>query len=134
CGVSIWCVVCAVTGLYEPSCRRPGGMRHTTAVSSVLVGGNGAREHTLCVGLRRSADVTGLFCAPGNAGIAALAENLPIKLDDIDGLVDAAVRLQGALVVVGPGAPLAAGLADRLRAVGIATFGPSAAAAQIESS
>lgn len=109
-------------------------MGHTTGVSSVLVVGNGSREHTLCWGLRRSAELTALFCAPGNAGTAALAENLPITLDDIDGLVEAAVRLRVDLVVVGPEAPLAAGLADRLRAAGLAVFGPSAAAAQIEAS
>jgi phosphoribosylamine--glycine ligase len=109
-------------------------MRHTTAVSSVLVVGNGAREHTLCAGLRQSADLALLYCAPGNAGTAALAENIPIALDNIDGLVDAAVRLQVDLVVVGPEAPLAAGLVDRLRAAGVAAFGPGAAAARIESS
>jgi phosphoribosylamine--glycine ligase len=103
-------------------------------VTSVLVVGNGAREHTLCWGLRRSDEVTTLFCAPGNAGTAALAKNLPIHLDDVDGLVGAAVRLQVDLVVVGPEAPLAAGLADRLRAAGLQVFGPSSAAAQIESS
>jgi phosphoribosylamine--glycine ligase len=109
-------------------------MRHTTGVTSVLVVGNGSREHTLCWRLRQNAELTALFCAPGNAGMAALAENLPLALDDIDGLVDAAVRLQVDLVVVGPEAPLAAGLADRLRAAGLPVFGPSGAAAQIESS
>jgi phosphoribosylamine--glycine ligase len=109
-------------------------MRHTDAMSSVLVVGNGAREHTLCWGLRRSADLSSLYCAPGNAGTAGLAENLPITLDDLDGLVSAAVDLNIDLVVVGPEAPLAAGLADRLRAAHVPVFGPDASAARIESS
>ena len=109
-------------------------MTHTCCVTSVLVVGNGAREHALCGGLRRSTDLSTLFCAPGNAGTATLAENLPIGVDNLDGLVDAALSLRVDLVLVGPEAPLAAGLADRLRAAGIATFGPSATAARVESS
>jgi phosphoribosylamine--glycine ligase len=109
-------------------------MGHTGTVTRVLVVGNGAREHALCWGLRRSRDLTALFCAPGNAGTATLAENLPIRLDDLDGLVGAAVERYVDLVVVGPEAPLAAGLADRLRADSVAVFGPSAEAARVEAS
>ena len=100
----------------------------------MLVVGNGAREHALCWGLRRSPRLSALLCAPGNAGTALLAHNLAVGLDDVEGLVDTARRHQVDLVVVGPEAPLAAGLADTLRAAGIATFGPSREAARIESS
>ena len=75
-----------------------------------------------------------LYCAPGNPGTAELAENLPIGTDKLDLLVSTAVDLAVDLVVVGPEAPLARGLADRLRAANKVVFGPSAAAARIESS
>jgi phosphoribosylamine--glycine ligase len=96
----------------------------------VLVVGGGGREHALCWCLARSAEV---FCAPGNPGTAASATNLPISPDD-PALLDAVRQHRIDLTVVGPEAPLAAGLADRLAAAGRAVFGPSAAAARIESS
>lgn len=99
-----------------------------------MIAGSGAREHALAWKLRQSPRLSALWCAPGNAGTGAVAENLPIAVDDLDGLVAAAQRLAVDLVVVGPEAPLAAGLADRLRAAGIAVVGPSRAAARIESS
>lgn len=98
----------------------------------VLVIGGGGREHALCWALARSA--AALFCAPGNAGTATLATNLPISADDHGALIDAAKRQTIDLVVVGPEAPLAAGLVDRLTAAGIKAFGPTAAAARIEAS
>ena len=99
-----------------------------------MIVGSGAREHALAWKLRQSPRLSALWCAPGNAGTGAVAENLPINVDDLDGLVAAAGRLQVDLVMVGPEAPLAAGLADRLRAAGIAVCGPSQAACRIESS
>lgn len=100
----------------------------------VLVVGGGGREHALCWAWRRDHPADRLYAAPGNAGTAGLATNLPIPTADIPGLVAAAREQQIEFVIVGPEAPLAAGLADALRAAGITTFGPSAAAAQIEAS
>lgn len=91
----------------------------------VLVIGGGAREHALCRSLSLDPDVTALHCAPGNAGIAEVAE-----LHQVDALDGAAVtalagRLGAELVVVGPEAPLVAGVADAVREAGIPVFGPS---------
>jgi phosphoribosylamine--glycine ligase len=105
----------------------------------VLVVGGGGREHALCWALRRDAaasasdDLT-LFATPGNPGTAELATNLPIAATAIDDLVDAVQQHDIALTIVGPEAPLAAGLVDRLRDAGRAVFGPTAAAARLESS
>ncbi len=100
----------------------------------ILVVGGGGREHALCWALARDAPEATLFAAPGNPGTAALATNLPIPATALDALVAAAREHRIDLVVVGPEAPLAAGLADRLRTAGRAVFGPSAAAARLESS
>ena len=105
----------------------------------VLVVGGGGREHALCWALRRDAasafsdDLT-LFAAPGNPGTGALATDLPIPATAVDHLVAAVLRHDIDVTIIGPEAPLAAGLADRLRDAGRAAFGPSAAAAQLESS
>ena len=105
----------------------------------VLVVGGGGREHALCWALRRDAasafsdDLT-LFAAPGNAGTGALATDLPIPATAVDHLVAAVLRHDIDVTIIGPEAPLAEGLADRLRDAGRAAFGPSAAAAQLESS
>ena len=99
-----------------------------------LVVGSGGREHALCWSLSGSPLVSALFCAPGNPGIADHAKCVSIRADDIDRLVALAGRERIDLVVVGPEAPLAAGLVDRLRASGIRAFGPTAAAARLESS
>ena len=98
-----------------------------------MVGGGG-REHALCHALRREDPGAVLYAAPGNPGTASLAQNLPIAADDLDRLADAADMLGIDMAVIGPEIPLAAGLADRLRAEGRAVVGPNAAAAQIESS
>ncbi|HEY1811680.1 MAG TPA: phosphoribosylamine--glycine ligase [Kofleriaceae bacterium] len=98
----------------------------------ILVIGSGGREHALV--WRLAAAGHELVAAPGNPGIAELARCEPVAIDDLDGLVALAQREAVALVVVGPEAPLVAGLADRLRAAGLATFGPGAAGAQLEGS
>lgn len=100
----------------------------------VLVVGSGGREHALCWAIARSPRCKKLYCAPGNAGIADLAECLAIKADDIDGIVKFAAENKIGLVVVGPEVPLVAGLVDRLAAAEIRAFGPSAAAAALEGS
>jgi phosphoribosylamine--glycine ligase len=100
----------------------------------VLVVGGGGREHALLWKLAQSPRVASLLCAPGNAGTAELAENLPVRATDVDGLVQAAQGQRVDLDVVGPEEPLARGLVDRLLAAGIRAFGPSQIAARIESS
>ena len=100
----------------------------------VLVVGSGSREHALAWKIARSPLVDGLFAAPGNPGIGKLATLVPIKADDVGRLVEFARAERIDLVVVGPEAPLVAGLVDRLAAAGILAFGPTAAAAEIEGS
>ncbi|MCE7005301.1 phosphoribosylamine--glycine ligase [Kibdelosporangium philippinense] len=100
----------------------------------VLVIGSGAREHALVLGLSRDPKVTALACAPGNAGIAAVAEQYGVSVADPVEVAALATRWKADLVVVGPEGPLVEGVADAVRAAGIACFGPSAAAAQIEGS
>jgi len=100
----------------------------------ILVVGGGAREHTLLWKLSQSAERPRLYCAPGNAGTALLAENVPLRADDVAGLTNWAADQAIDLTIVGPEAPLVAGLADALAARGLAVFGPTRAAAQIEAS
>jgi phosphoribosylamine--glycine ligase len=99
-----------------------------------LVVGSGGREHALVWSLSRGGSVDELHAAPGNPGIARLAHCHPVRADDHPAVVSLALELRIDLVVVGPEAPLVAGLADELRHRGIGVFGPSAAAAQIEGS
>jgi phosphoribosylamine--glycine ligase len=108
---------------------------YTPAMSlTILVVGNGAREHALCWRLAQSPSTGSLICAPGNPGTAEYAENVPVRVSDIEDLTDLAAERNVDLVVVGPEAPLAIGLADRLRRRQIPVIGPSQAAAQIETS
>jgi phosphoribosylamine---glycine ligase len=100
----------------------------------VLLVGSGAREHALAWGIARSPTLTELHAAPGNPGIASLGECHPVRASDGEGLLALAQTLSVELVIIGPEAPLVAGVADALRRVGIAVFGPSRAAAQIEGS
>ena len=100
----------------------------------ILVVGSGGREHAIAWRLAQDPEGHSLFCAPGNAGTAAVATNLPLKADDTAGIVAWAKAEHPDLVVVGPEAPLVAGLVDALSAAGIAAFGPVAAGARIEGS
>lgn len=101
---------------------------------TVLVVGGGGREHALVWKIAQSPRVKRIICAPGNAGTAGLAVNFPVSASDLHGIVALAQREKVDLVVVGPDDPLAAGLVDRLQAVGIRAFGPTAAAARFEAS
>ncbi|MCR9175629.1 MAG: phosphoribosylamine--glycine ligase [Alphaproteobacteria bacterium] len=100
----------------------------------ILVVGSGGREHALCWAIAASPLTSALFCAPGNAGIADEATCVPIAMDDLDALVRFTRDEEIDFVVVGPEAPLVAGLVDKLTAAGIKAFGPTAAAAILEGS
>jgi phosphoribosylamine--glycine ligase len=100
----------------------------------VLIVGSGAREHAIIQSLLRSPRRPEVLCTPGNAGIGEQARLLGLRVDDLDGIVDAAKREEVSLVVIGPEGPLVAGLADRLQAAGVPCFGPTAGAAALEGS
>jgi phosphoribosylamine---glycine ligase len=100
----------------------------------VLIVGSGGREHALAWKLSQSDSLDELHAAPGNPGIARLGTCHPVRAEDGEGLLGLAQALEIDLVVIGPEAPLVAGVADQLRHAGIAVFGPSAAAARIEGS
>jgi len=100
----------------------------------VLLVGSGGREHALALALHRDPGVEALHAAPGNVGIAEVADVHPLDLTDNTAIADLAEKLRVDLVVIGPEAPLVAGAADAVRARGITCFGPSAAAAKIEGS
>ncbi len=100
----------------------------------ILVIGGGGREHALCWSLRRSPRVTDLLCAPGNAGIASLASCLPVDQTSVPDMLRVTAETSPDLVVIGPEVPLAAGIVDALQAQGTRVFGPTEAAAQLESS
>jgi phosphoribosylamine---glycine ligase len=101
---------------------------------NVLVVGSGGREHALAWRLARTPSVKSLHAAPGNPGIARLGTCHPVRAEDGEGLLTLAHSLGADLVVIGPEAPLVAGVGDTLRRAGVAVFGPSAAAARIEGS
>ena len=100
----------------------------------ILVVGSGGREHAIAWRLSKDAEKHELYCAPGNAGTAAVATNVPIKAEDVEGIVYWAVENHPDLVVVGPEAPLVLGLVDSLEAEGITAFGPVMAGARMEGS
>ncbi len=100
----------------------------------VLVVGSGGREHALCWKIRQSPLVKTLYCAPGNPGIARQAECVDIKISDIEGLLRFARAEEIDLTVVGPEFPLSLGIADRFNEEGLAIFGPTRAASEIETS
>jgi phosphoribosylamine--glycine ligase len=102
----------------------------------ILIVGSGGREHALAWRVAQSSLVEIVYVAPGNAGtgLEMGVENIPFAADDIDGLLDFAAQQQIGLTIVGPEAPLVAGIVDRFTAAGLPCFGPSAAAAQLEGS
>lgn len=100
----------------------------------ILIVGGGGREHAIAWKLSQESSRLSLFCAPGNAGTAQLAENLPLTADNIEGLVAWATANQPNLTIIGPELPLCMGLTDRLQELNLRVFGPSRAAAQIEGS
>ncbi len=100
----------------------------------VLVIGSGGREHAIVDALSRSSQVSEILCAPGNAGIAQQARTIPVKDTDVEGLLKVALDERVDLTVVGPESSLAAGVVDTFKAHGLRIFGPTKAAAQIESS
>jgi phosphoribosylamine---glycine ligase len=100
----------------------------------VLVVGSGGREHALAWKLAQSPELHELHAAPGNPGIAAVGTCHAVRADDAEGLIELSTALDIDLVVIGPEAPLVAGVGDELRHVGVSVFGPSAAAARIEGS
>ncbi|MGZ3401574.1 MAG: phosphoribosylamine--glycine ligase, partial [Caulobacteraceae bacterium] len=106
----------------------------TTDPMTILLIGSGGREHALAWKIAQSPLCRRLVCAPGNPGIARLCETRPVKATDVEGLAALAQEIAADLVVVGPESALEAGIADRLAELGIACFGPTAAAAQLETS
>ncbi|MDD3030202.1 MAG: phosphoribosylamine--glycine ligase [Alphaproteobacteria bacterium] len=100
----------------------------------VLIIGSGGREHALCKAVAKSPLCDKLFCAPGNPGIESVAECLRVTAENVSGLVETARKNKIDFVIVGPEVPLALGLADALQEAGIAVFGPSRLAAELESS
>ena len=117
--------------------RRRGGpqtRRVDSAAVKVLLVGSGGREHALAWKLAQAPGTTALHAAPGNPGIAGLGDCHPVRADDAEALLGLARSLDVDLVVIGPEAPLVAGVADALRRNGIGVFGPSRAAARIEGS
>jgi len=100
----------------------------------VLVIGSGAREHALLLALKRDPQVSGLSVAPGNAGTARIAEQHDVDVSSADAVVALARKVGADLVVIGPEVPLVLGVADAVRAAGIACFGPGKDAARIEGS
>ncbi len=100
----------------------------------ILVIGSGGREHAIVQSIARSPKAEKIYCAPGNAGIAQLAECVPISVMEFDKIVSFAKEKQVDLVVVGPDDPLAAGLVDELEKAGLRAFGPNKAAAVLEAS
>ncbi|MBF0574340.1 MAG: phosphoribosylamine--glycine ligase [Desulfamplus sp.] len=101
---------------------------------NILVVGSGGREHALIWKISKSEVVKKIYCAPGNAGTANLAQNVPISSDDIEALAAFAIENSIDLTVVGPEAPLAAGIVDLFESKGLKAFGPSKKAAQLEAS
>jgi len=100
----------------------------------VLVIGSGGREHALCWKLRQSASLSELYCAPGNPGIAAVADRVPVAVDEVHELAGFASAMAIDLTVVGPELPLSFGLVDEFQARGLRVFGPRKAAAELETS
>lgn len=101
---------------------------------NILVVGSGGREHSLVWKIRQSHSVSKIFCAPGNAGTASIAQNAPVAAEDIHGLLKFTKENLIGLTVVGPEAPLCAGIVDLFTAEGLTIFGPDSKAARLEGS
>jgi phosphoribosylamine--glycine ligase len=100
----------------------------------VLILGSGGREHALAWAVKRSGRVTEVVCAPGNGGIAQIARCIPVNLKDLDAMVRVAEAEQPGLIIVGPELPLSLGIVDALQERGLRVFGPTRAAAMLETS
>ena len=100
----------------------------------VLVVGSGGREHSICWSVKKSSKVSEIFCAPGNAGIASIVKTVNIKADNIDALLNFALKEKIDLTIVGPEQPLAIGIVDLFRENGLLIFGPNKFSSQLESS
>ena len=110
-------------------------MREEHVNMNIVVLGSGGREHAICASLAKSPSCEKLYCIPGNGGTASIAENVPgLDICDSEAVVGFSRDRQIDLVVIGPEAPLVAGIADAVRAAGIAVFGPDAQGAQLEGS
>ena len=107
---------------------------HYTKLYEILVIGSGGREHALVWKIAQSPLVSKVYCAPGNPGTALLAENVPLKVDDLDGLLTFAKTEKIDLTVVGPELPLSLGIVDRFEDAGLLIFGARQNAAIIEAS
>jgi phosphoribosylamine---glycine ligase len=107
---------------------------HQAQIMNILLIGSGGREHALAWKMAQSPLVDSIYCAPGNPGMDAIGACFDVAADDVQGLVKLALQIEPDLIVIGPEAPLSLGLADILRARGFDVFGPSQAAAQLESS
>jgi phosphoribosylamine--glycine ligase len=100
----------------------------------VLILGSGGREHALAWAVKRSSRVTEVVCAPGNGGIAQIARCVPVDLKDLDSMIRVAMAEQPGLTIIGPELPLSLGIVDALKERGLRVFGPTRAAAMLESS
>lgn len=100
----------------------------------VLIVGSGGREHAIAWKLAQSSKVDKLYCAPGNAGIAALAECIPVKAEDIEGIRNLCIEKKIDMAVIGPEVPLSMGITDVLNEAGVRVFGPDKNCAQLEGS
>ena len=114
--------------------RLEGAQPHGRSGDDVLVVGSGGREHALAWALRKSPGLTKLYCAPGNGGIAEIAECVPLAVADHTAVIRFCANHAIDFVVVGPEAPLVSGLVDDLTTAGIKCFGPRQAAARLEGS
>ena len=119
-------------GLHVFACTT--AAKYNRGAMNILVIGSGGREHALCWKLKQSPHTTQLFCAPGNAGISAIADCLPADVNDAGSLANLAESVNADLTVVGPEAPLVIGIAEAFQARGLRLVGPSAEAARLEGS
>ena len=100
----------------------------------ILIVGSGGREHAIAWKLSKSKRVEKLYCAPGNAGIASVAECFPVKAEDLEGIRDFCVENKVDMAVIGPEVPLSMGITDLLNEAGIRVFGPDKNCSQLEGS